>query len=37
MEAQNHDTVDNLKREKKTLTIEERLARLEETVFGDAE
>ncbi|MGA9928279.1 MAG: hypothetical protein WBP96_06705 [Nitrososphaeraceae archaeon] len=37
MEAQNHDTVVNSKREKKTLTIEERLARLEETVFGDAE
>ena len=37
MEAQNHDTVVNSKLEKKTLTIEERLARLEETVFGDAE
>jgi hypothetical protein len=32
-DAQNHNTGGNLNREKKTLSVEERLARLEETVF----
>jgi hypothetical protein len=36
-DAKNHNTVGNSNREKKALTVEERLARLEETVFGDAE
>jgi hypothetical protein len=36
-DAKNHNTVSNSNREKKALTVEERLARLEETVFGDTE
>ena len=36
-DAQNRNTGGNSNREKKSLTIEERLSRLEETVFGDAE
>ena len=36
-DAHNYSSAVNSNREKKTLTVEERLARLEETVFGDAE
>jgi hypothetical protein len=36
-EAQTHNTATNSNREKKPLTVEERLARLEEAVFGDTQ
>lgn len=36
-EDQFHNTAANSNREKKPLTVEERLARLEEAVFGDAQ
>ena len=36
-EAQTYNTASNSNREKKPLTVEERLARLEEAVFGDTQ